>query len=322
MIFGQGASLAAVAEAFISHHPHFTKFQDPSTESEQETIGIEDCWFALNQAKNLGWINLNSEIRTGMDSLDLGSFDIDAHAHYSRSLNGRICMLVPGKVIIFPSPADLPDNRLWMDSSDGVRRFSAPFYADLLSSDFGVVLVACIDSADYDRPAFAAHGIATEDLPVDGTSPDLLRAMDRFITIAGAAPGAVALHSGPGPARSLAGALVAAYLVRRLGFSAEAAVAWVRMVHPTLLSSSAGPAAAPGLVSVAAAAASASAAGVAHRRLAFLRSESLSERVLGGGAVAATASAAPWKLTRSASEPERLREPERLHEATDVFDFC
>ena len=103
-----------------------------------------------------------------MDSTDLGIFDIDAYSHYAKTLNGSIYTVVPGKVMLFPSPVNLPDSEPWMDFSGGVRHFSASFYADLLSSEFNVFLVACVDSTEYDRAAFAAHGIETEDMPLDG----------------------------------------------------------------------------------------------------------------------------------------------------------
>ena len=75
---------------------------------------------------------------------------------------------------------------------------------------------------------------------MDPSSPHMLRAIDRFLAVAAAAPGLVALQSGSdGPGHL--GALVLSYLTSRLGFDAESAVAWVRMVHPALLASPAGP---------------------------------------------------------------------------------
>ena len=241
-----------------------------------------------------------------MDSTDLGIFDIDAYSHYAKTLNGSIYTVVPGKVMLFPSPVNLPDSEPWMDFSGGVRHFSASFYADLLSSEFNVFLVACVDSTEYDRAAFAAHGIETEDMPLDGCNPNLLRTMDRFLAVAAAGQGAIALHSGSGPARGLSGALVAAYLVRHHGFNAEAAVAWIRMVHPSLLL--------PGAAEAVGAAAAA-----ATRRAcllpSFLRSESM--RCLGAGG--GDRGDGGRELVRSASGPERLQD---LSEAPDVFEFC
>ena len=159
------STIANVAESFQDLKPFFRGFPDPSSDSERENLTVEDCWLALIQAKNLGWIKLCSEIKAGMDSLDLGSFDIEAYSHYAKALNGSVFTVVPGKVHIFPSPATLPKGTPWMDSG-GQRHFSPAFYADLLSAEFDVFLVTCVDSADYDRAAFAERGVETRRLRV------------------------------------------------------------------------------------------------------------------------------------------------------------
>ena len=159
--------------------------------------------------------------------------------HYASPANGDIHMVVPGKIICFPTPADLPDNQLWMDSDAAgggtVRRFSPAFFADLFA-DLGVDVAVCLHTCAYARAAFLEQGIEAEDLGLDPTSPHMLGALDRFLAVAAAAPGLVALQSGSDAPGQLA-ALVLSYLTGRLGFDAESAVAWVRMVHPALLAS-------------------------------------------------------------------------------------
>ena len=164
--------------------------------------------------------------------------------HYASPINGDIHMVVPNKIICFPTPASLPDNhQLWMDSDaagDGtVRRFSASFFADLFA-DLGVDVAVCLHTSAYDRAAFLERGIEVEDLGMDPSSPHMLSAIDRFLAVAAAAPGLVALQSGSdGPGHL--GALVLSYLTSRAGFDSESAVAWVRMVHPALLAYPASP---------------------------------------------------------------------------------
>ena len=77
-----------------------------------------------------------------------------------------------------------------------------------------------------------------EDMPLDDSVSDLLRALDRLLAVTQGSPGAVALHSRPDAAAAMgrAGALIAAYLARRVGLPPDAAIAWVRMAHPRLLS--------------------------------------------------------------------------------------
>ena len=200
---------------------------------------VNDCWRALSHARTLGWL-LARGIHVAPHASDLRkdyALEVEEMLHYANPMNGNIHMVVPSKIICFPAPADLPDNQLWMDSDaagDGtVRRFSAAFFADLFA-DLGVDVAVCLHTSAYDRGAFLERGIEVEDLGMDPGSPHMLRAIDRFLAVAAAAPGLVALQSGPdGPGHL--GALVLSYLPSRAGFDAESAVAWVRMVHPALL---------------------------------------------------------------------------------------
>ena len=78
--------------------------------------------------------------------------------------------------------------------------------------------------------------MAVVDLQAGRGPPSLLRALDRLLSSAGeAAGGAVAVHSGAAfewPPWAVT--LVTAFLVRRHGFRAAAAVGWVHMLCPWL----------------------------------------------------------------------------------------
>ena len=139
-------------------------------------------------------------------------------------------MVVPNKLIAFPSPTDISDG--WMDEG-GARRFSPSYYADILS-DFDVAVSVCCAGAGpttttYDAAAIEDHGIAVEVLAADARSGRLLASIDRVLTLARAAPGAIALHGSGGWEEGL---LLSAYLIRLHGFAARHAIAWARMTHP------------------------------------------------------------------------------------------
>jgi hypothetical protein len=211
---------------------------------------VHDCWRALSHASKLGWLHLSRSMILGspsspasLDSPKVVPVEVEEMLHYASPVNGDIHMVVPNKIICFPTPAHLPDKQLWMDSDESgdgvVRRFSAAFFADLFA-ELGVDVAVCLHACAYDRAAFLAQAIEVEDLDTDPTSPHMLRAIDRFLAVADAAPGLIAVQSGSdGPGH--VGALVLSYLTSRLGFDAESAVAWVRMVHPALLASPAPP---------------------------------------------------------------------------------
>jgi hypothetical protein len=235
MILARGMNLGEVKSSFQRVADRFTSF---GNESDCARHTVDDCWLALHFATKLGWINLSDEIKPGMDLLDFGSLDVDAYAHYAEAANGGIITVVPQKIIFFPSPVDLPGNAAWVDSADGKQRhFSPAFYADLLLTEFDVSTVMCVDGGESHWKAFADQGIAVEHMPLDDSASDLLRALDRLLTVTQGGSGAVALHSRLGAASAMGrtGALMAAYLARREGLPPEAAVAWVRMVHPRLL---------------------------------------------------------------------------------------
>jgi hypothetical protein len=220
LILNMGWELQSVLSAFRPEG-HFSAGSDLSDRHM-------DCWRALDRAKTLGWL---------VDpASDIGPlFDVDEFSHYAHPANGSVHMSVPGKLLFFPTPASLPDNQLWADSigDDGrtLRRFSAPFYADLLQ-DLGAAVVVCLGrSAPSDAAAMRAGGIETVDLDMSDGGASLLRGLDQLVTLERRAPEPVAVHSGAGAAwPGYLGTLVSAVMISRLGFDEGSAGAWLRMV--------------------------------------------------------------------------------------------
>ena len=196
-----------------------------------------DCWQALEHARRLGWMDWARGTDEDEQPLHVGEL-----AHYASPVNGAVHCVAPGRLLVFPDPAVLPDGVLWSDDSSEppVRRFAAAFYADLLR-DLGVSTVARLAPAPRTDPATAtlgAAGLAAFDLaPPSASQPSPLRALDGLVSLSRAAAGAVALHPGDGDASwpAHAGGVVAAYLVSREGFSGTAAHAWLALVCPALV---------------------------------------------------------------------------------------
>ena len=192
-------------------------------------------WAALHRARELCWLGPVA------DNDEARPFDVEMSLHYAVKANGNIHTLVPGKLLLFPTPADLPTGQFWADvsESNGVtaRRFSAPYLAEILA-DLDVSVVVCLgQTSSASADAFLECGLDVHDLLLDPRRPSLLRAIDRVLSLARAAPGAVAVFCGgaggadcPAHVRMLA----AAYLVSDFGFSAAAADAWVQMLCPAL----------------------------------------------------------------------------------------
>ena len=222
-----------------------TIFSDTLIEIEQSiaqcTIApdtdIVSCWKALDQAKGLEWLGV-CDLKNELEPI----FDVEMAAHYAQAANGNVHVLVPGKLLLFQTPHDLPSDQTcqWVDVCEPdqptVRRFSAAFLAALLS-ELDVSAVVCLGrTCDADAAAFQARGLDVHDLGIDPRRPAVLRVMDRLLSIARAAPGAVAVFGGGCGGGEVAPeyvwSIAASWLTMDFGFDSAAAAAWVRMVRP------------------------------------------------------------------------------------------
>ena len=213
-----------LSQEFCALSPLFLAFNDADGE-ENLALTVMDCWSALHRATASGWLDFS-------DKPSEDSMDMEEHLHYDSLANGQIHVVVPNKLLAFACPSDLPEGKLWSDQG-GARRFSPSYYGDVLG-DFDVSVAVCCCGANaagppYDAAAMAGRGVALEALPADARSGRLLAAVDRLLTLARAAPGALALH---GSGRWEEGLLLSACLIRLFGFPAGPAIAWARMSHP------------------------------------------------------------------------------------------
>jgi hypothetical protein len=230
LILKRSLTLEAVLDSFRELGPAVME-----ADSDAMDMGMVHCWRALDRAMQLGWLAA-PESRVEPD------LDVEEFGHYARRVNGEVHMAVPGKMYFFSSPEVLPSERKWLDrrptadAAPTTRHFSPAFYADLFE-DLGVSTVVCLGRSDAAASsAFAARGIELVDLALAQDGSSLLRCFDRLLSVAAAASGAVAVHSGDGfkwPA--YIGTLVAAYLISRLGFEEGAAWAWIRLLCPWML---------------------------------------------------------------------------------------
>ena len=240
MILCQGLDVDAVRDSFCGPISNdFVGFCDPGSRYEPRGLLIDDCWRALHRARCEDWINLAQKVQPP-GPRSLGSFDIDECSHYSEACNGNVSMVVPGKMIVFQRPVDLPSPNLWESSVASGYRFSPAFYASLFQEAFDVSVVlrlGAVADSNYDRTDFDQADIDVEDLPLGSKSGEpsgLLFALDRVLAVSRAAPGQIALHNcadGPG----FTGSLAVGYLTNRLRFDSKVAIAWVRMIKPELL---------------------------------------------------------------------------------------
>jgi hypothetical protein len=233
LILCHGLSLADVSSAFQSVAHRFERFKE-RTSSEAEEITIFDCWEALHCGKLQGWLDFVSET-PDVDRC----IDMEEYMHYDSAANGKLHVIIPSRLIAFPCPSDLEVDEAsgeapqWVDIA-GERHFGPDYYADVLG-DFDVQLVVrCDASATYDDDAFASRGMAVERLGGDlELRPQrLLQEVDRFLTLARLVPGMMGMHGADAGLGSGGEMLVSSLLIKRHGFRARSALAWLRITHP------------------------------------------------------------------------------------------
>ena len=224
MLLSQGLELVQVLAAFGSISSMFVSYADQIT--------VSSCLSAIQSARSSGWLRIEAEplpgSATSPSMTSASAIDMDEFAHYDSPLNGGFHEVVPGKLLAFDCPAHLPADLPWEDSG-GSRRFGPVFYADIFS-ELGVDVVVRAGACNYGAAAFQARGIGVEDLLLDAAPPTLAQ-IDRFLSLARQAPGAIAVHGGPG-GLGAAGTLIAVWLISAHRFRAAEALAWVRMAHP------------------------------------------------------------------------------------------
>ena len=171
------------------------------------------------------------------DGGEMPSLDVATASHYALPANGNVHVLLPGRLLLTPPPAQLPPGREWADvCEDGrpaTRRFGAGFLADLLV-DHDVSAVLCLGRiGGSDAAVLGARGLDVHDLALDPQRPALLPALDRLLTVSRAAPGCVAVF-GYGDSDAAVGTLAKAWLMTGFGFDGGAAAAWVQLMCPRL----------------------------------------------------------------------------------------
>ena len=192
---------------------------------------VIDCWSALKHAVQHAWI---SECLEDEEPLT----DLAELLHYSRAANGNVHAVIPGKLLFFATPDDSLRDVDWADGARDAgrttRTFSPAFTAALLH-DLGVSAVACLGTGSAaTADALARHGIEAADLGLAADGSSLLRGLDRLLSLAAGAPGAVAVHSGDagGGWPGYAGTLAKALLISRAGMGEGAAGAWLGLACP------------------------------------------------------------------------------------------
>jgi cell division cycle 14 len=201
-------------------------YRDATFSKPDFGLTLENCWRGLEKGKSSGWLNYPAIAETE----HWGMIDVDQYAHWDSPLNGGFQVVVPGKFVAFRGPTDL--NGAAYSDAAGYRQFSPAHYISIFQ-ELGVKTVVRLNEPEYDGGDFAAQGIRHHDLYFDDCTAPPARVVRRFLDIVDAAEGLVAVHCKAGLGRT--GTLIALYLMRRRGFTARAAMGWLRITQAGML---------------------------------------------------------------------------------------
>ena len=199
-------------------------FRDATFAPSDFDLPVVDCWRALKQGKELGWI-----WPAAKDSNKWGEIDMDKYELLASPEYGDLVEVVPGEFVAFKGPKDGPRGGRKYRDVDGVREFSPSFYIDIFRM-LNVTTVVRLNAACYDPAPFVAAGIQHFDLPFDDCTSPPNSIITDFLRIVDSAEGVVAVHCKAGLGRT--GTLIALQLMRKHGFTALEAIAWLRIMRP------------------------------------------------------------------------------------------
>ncbi|XP_050517153.1 dual specificity protein phosphatase CDC14A-like isoform X1 [Diabrotica virgifera virgifera] len=184
----------------------FIKFRDASF-GEPYTITLLDCLKGIKKALDYGFFNFDD-------------FDHFKYEFYEQVEHGDFNWIVPDKFIAFCGPQEVPLS--WGDHKP--KRYFDYF------KNHNVSTVIRLNKKTYDSKIFKKAGFDHKDLYFEDGGTPSESILQKFISICEDAKGAIAVHCKAGLGRT--GLMIACYIMKHYKFTAEEAIAWIRICRP------------------------------------------------------------------------------------------
>lgn len=187
----------------------YLEFRDASC-GDPYYLSLLDCLKAVKKAFDFNFFNFND-------------FDFVGYEHYEKVQYGDLNWIVPNKFIAFCGP----HNKSKIDKGYPVH--SPETYFGYFRRN-NVSTIVRLNNKVYDANKFVLAGFDHKDLYfIDGGIPNN-KIVDQFLKISEEATGAVAVHCKAGLGRT--GTLIACYIIKHYKFTADEAIAWIRICRP------------------------------------------------------------------------------------------
>jgi len=168
-------------------------------------LSVLDCLRGIKKAMESKWF-------------DMESFDLDRYLLLENPAQFDLHQICP-KFVAFRGP----------DSSD--PRFQSPEQYCELFVHMGVNAVVRLNETDaYDSSTFVSKGIQVHELKLEVAKIPSAAEIEKFLEICDAEDGVIGVHCTGGRGRTAT--MIAVWMMRRQGWSARDAIAWLRIVRP------------------------------------------------------------------------------------------
>eukprot|EP00879_Flechtneria_rotunda_P006044 GHRR01006357.1.p1 GENE.GHRR01006357.1~~GHRR01006357.1.p1 ORF type:complete len:659 (+),score=235.53 GHRR01006357.1:217-2193(+) len=192
----------------------YMPFRDASCGVPTFNLQPIDCIRGIAKAREVGFIDASN---------GTWRFDLEEYEHYEQVEHGDLNWIVPGKLVAFSGPAASPNAYV------GFRAMVPEDYWEYFRRR-GVASIVRLNKKVYERQRFLDGGFQHHELYFpDGSNPSQ-EILLRFLAIAEATPGCLAIHCKAGLGRT--GVLICSYIMKHYGFTAEEVIGYIRICRP------------------------------------------------------------------------------------------